>query len=142
MNSATEFFQVKRANSAPHPDTIGMPPVRAKSSAAEAMPGAHQIATPEAAHAGAKEVDLGPGDSTGFPTWTFWGVTNVILTNKGPVRLVATLQAGAGGVLTFELAPAGENGSVVSTSGAWAGAVLWIKNASQDPSSLLHVEVW
>ncbi len=142
MNTNSEFFQVTRGNTQSHQRDNGSNHLRATPrSAADALPRATGAVSSER-HANSKEVDLGPGDSASFPTWTFWGVTNVIMTNNGPTELFATLQAGAGGVLTFVLAPAGQNGSVVSTSGAWAGATLWIKNASEDPSSILHVEVW
>ena len=93
-------------------------------------------------HAGEKTADLGPGDSTSFPTWSFWGTTNVIMTNTGPVELTVTLQAGTGGVQSWSLAPQGQDGSVVHTSGQWAASPVWLTNASEDPAAMIHLEVW
>lgn len=85
----------------------------------------------------AKEVDLGPQEVASFPTYVLWGVTNVRVQNTGDVSTVVELAAGTGSE-SENLDP----GKFKRFHGQWGGAVLNVSNASANPGSRLHVQVW
>jgi len=86
-------------------------------------------------------VELGPQATQAFPTWTFWGVTHVLLENLAPVVTTMGFQAGAGHEDAF-LAPTGAIGSIKDVARQWAGIWVHVTNTSQDPASLVRVSVW
>lgn len=83
------------------------------------------------------KVDLGPGQSTSFPTWAAWGWTSVYLCNlsdKNGNRI--SLQAGAAAPTWVDLEPSGSR----ETGGSWAGFPVQIGNSSETES--VRVWVW
>jgi len=79
-----------------------------------------------------REYFLPPGGYEVFPTWSFWGETNVRLDNTGSVPTVALIND-----QRFHLNP----GEGTTVPGKWAAFPIRVTNSSELPGSQLRVYV-
>jgi len=82
----------------------------------------------------ASNVTLAPGQYSTFPTWSWWGWTNVKVTNSTSTSGSVLLTVG--GAVETLIVPANTTNQV---SRQWAGLQLEVKNNS---TVTLQVEVW
>jgi hypothetical protein len=81
---------------------------------------------------------LEANDVTNYPTWSWWGTTNVIVKNIGTAECVVTFNAGAGHE-SHNLDPNERR----QYGRQWAGFRLYVKNeGDQDGEHRLEVTVY
>jgi hypothetical protein len=79
-----------------------------------------------------REYALGPGHYEIFPTWSFWGETNVRIVNTGAVPTTVLVND-----QRFHLNP----GEATTVPGKWAAFPVRVTNTSELPNSEVHVRV-
>ncbi|WP_437289327.1 hypothetical protein [Sorangium sp. So ce406] len=80
------------------------------------------------------DITLNPGQEATFPTWSWWGWTNVKITNNDSKRGCVMLH-----VSSFWEELCAEPGESSSVARRWAGLQLFVRNTEDVP---LRVQVW